>query len=102
MGTGQTLNITGENMGKHTCYYYFHAHVFLDSCICILLLALRAQSIAVDDNKPYAFPSMREIADLSLPNGSLASVSIPASLLEERASGKVHGGTQCHKFATIM
>jgi len=76
--------------------------VFLDSCICILLLALRVQSIAVADNKPYVFPIMREIADLSLSNGSLASISIPASLLEKRASGKVHGGTQCNEFATIL
>ena len=46
----------------------------------------------MDDNKPYVFPSTREIADHFLPNGSLASISIPTSLLEERASGKVHGG----------
>jgi len=56
-------------------------------------IVLRAQSIAVDDNRPYMFPSMREIAEFSLPNGSLASITIPASLLEERASGKVHGET---------
>ena len=88
MGTGQTLNITGENMGKHVS---ISCTVFFDSCL--LLSALRAQSIAVDNNESYAFPSMREVADLSLPNGSLASISIPSSLLEERASGKVYGNT---------
>ena len=62
----------------------------------LFLLALRTQSIAVDDNKPYAFPSMKEIADLSLPNGSLASISIPSSVLEEKARGKVHEGTKCY------
>jgi len=51
----------------------------------------------VDDNKPYAFPNMKEIADLSLPNGSLASISILSSVLEEKASGKVvHEGTKCY------
>ena len=86
MGTGQTLNITGENMGKHvsiSCTVHLNTR--------LLLLALRAQSIAVNDSKPYDFPNMREIADLSLPNGSLASISIPSSLLEERANGKVCG-----------
>ena len=56
----------------------------------------------MDDSKSYEFPSMREIADLSLPNGSLASISIPSSLLEETASGKVHGGTVCSEYTTTQ
>ena len=67
----------------------------------LLSSVLRTQSIALDDIKPYAFPSMWEIADLSLPNGSLASIRIPSSLLEEKASGKVHGWIKINAIAVI-
>ena len=91
MGTGQTLNITGENMGKH---FSINFMCCLLEFMCLhILSALQAQSIAVDNNEPYAFPSMRDVADFSLSNSSLASVYIPPSLLEERASGKMHGKT---------
>jgi hypothetical protein len=61
---GRTLNITGENM------------------------ALRAQSIAVDEDTEYSFPSQQEIMQLTLPNSSLANISLPPDLLAERAAGQ--------------
>ena len=53
------------------------------------LLALRAQSIAVDENTEYSFPSMTEIAGLSLPNASLANISLPSALLAGRSNGEL-------------
>ena len=51
--------------------------------------ALRAQSIAVGEDVDYSFPSREEVMQLSLPMASLANVSLPSALLEERASGEL-------------
>jgi hypothetical protein len=63
-GHRQTINITGENM------------------------ALRAQSIAVDENTDYSFPSPKEIVNLALPNDTLANISLSSSFLAQRAAGQ--------------
>ena len=42
----------------------------------------------MDENTEYSFPSMREIAQLSLPNASLANISLPSALLTDVASGE--------------
>ena len=50
--------------------------------------ALRAESIAVENATEYSFPNQEEIMFLSLPNDTLANISLPSSLLANRASGK--------------
>ena len=42
----------------------------------------------MDEITEYSFPSMREIAQLSLPNASLANISLPSALLRDVASGE--------------
>ena len=44
----------------------------------------------MDENTEYtySFPSMREIAQLSLPNATLANISLPSALLRDVASGE--------------
>lgn len=50
--------------------------------------ALRAESIDVENTTEYSFPSQEEIMSLSLPNDTLANISLPSSLLAKRASGE--------------
>ena len=42
-----------------------------------------------DENTEYSFPSMREIAQFSLPNESLANISLPLTpaLLADKGTG---------------
>ena len=55
---------------------------------------MRAQSIAVTENTTeYSFPSQEEIMQLSLPNASLANISLPSSLLLNRATGEFRHNT---------
>ena len=56
-----------------------------------MLPALRAESIDIKNTTDYSFPSKEEIMYLSLPNDTLANISLPSSLLANRASGK-----HCH------
>ena len=85
MGTAQTLNITGDNMG----WYAGTSDIFTCNYCNFYLPALRAEIIAVDEKTEYSFPSMREIAGLSLPNDSLANISLPLDLLTDRSSGEL-------------
>ena len=51
--------------------------------------ALRAESIDIENRETeYSFPSQEEIMFLSLPNDTLANISLPSSLLANRASGE--------------
>ena len=43
----------------------------------------------MDEKTEYSFPSMREIAGLSLPNDSLANISLPLDLLTDKSSGEL-------------
>ena len=113
--SGQTLNITGDNMGIFVCIYSgifllnyscahtvtltthaytLHEHTNLCGA-CVKTSydsspALRAQSIAVDEDTSYSFPSQQEIMQLTLPNDSLANISLPPDLLAERAAGEIY------------
>lgn len=49
--------------------------------------ALRAQSVAVDDETEYSFPSQQEIMQLTLPPAALANVSLDPSILSNAAAG---------------
>ena len=50
--------------------------------------ALRAESVAVEHSEGHTFPSAEDLESLDLPNGSVASIELPQSLLEARANSK--------------
>ena len=53
-----------------------------------LPIALRAQSISVDEDTEYMFPSEREIMNLALPNSTLASISLSPEFIAGQAAGE--------------
>ena len=44
----------------------------------------------MDEDTEYSFPSQQEIMQLTLPNSSLANISLPPDLLAERAAGEMY------------
>ena len=62
------------------CMYILYASSTLN-------VALRAQSVAVDEETEYSFPSQQEIMQLTLPPAANANISLDPSILAEAAAG---------------
>ena len=56
-------------------------------CFFTLNVALRVQSVAVDEETEYSFPSQQEIMQLTLPPAANANISLDPSILAEAAAG---------------
>ena len=88
----EILHVVLYNLNYYSSvYFYVHVYMTYNYPLDITVPAwpaLRAQSIAVDENTEYSFPSMREISQLSLPNASLANISLPSALLTDVVSGE--------------
>ena len=94
---------------NHTGHVCKHSHTIANAYIhamnmfsCDYSPALRAQSIAVDEDTEYSFPSQQEIMQLTLPNSSLATISLPPDLLAERAAGETYTPTNPSVIATSL
>ena len=55
-------------------------------CMTDFTVALRVQSIAVDEDTEYSFPSQQEIMQLTLPNSALADISLSSAIIPESAT----------------
>ena len=61
----------------------------LFECMTDFTVALRAQSIAVDEDTEYSFPSQQERMQLTLPNSALADISLSSAILAESTAGMI-------------
>ena len=67
----------------------YHEIVYLRKCLFSLFfhVALRAQSISVNEDIQYSFPSQQEIMQLTLPNSTLANISLSPEFIADSAAG---------------